>query len=130
MVAKNYARNKGSAGEREFCQWLDDNFRLYEKPKRNLSQTREGGADIICGDVAFEIKRVEKLSLLNWWTQARRAVEDKEGLAYGLEPVVAYKQKYCDWNFLISAKNIGVDSGYIMINQFVFKRWAWKRVEA
>lgn len=114
------ARAKGAAGEREFCDYLEKHFDLPEQAKRNLEQVRSGGTDIIMPPFAFEIKRQERLSLENWWIQAK-----KDGKDLGLEPVVAFRQNRQPWEFLISAKFI-IDSnlGFIRISAFVFKKWA------
>lgn len=120
-MPKINSRAKGASGEREFCQWLFDNFDIDVKPKRNLVQTREGGADVIFADFAFEIKRCQKLELFNWWMQIQKATQ--HGDALDKEPIVAFRQNGKDWEFLISAKNIGLEKGYLRINYIVFKNW-------
>lgn len=124
------AKTKGASGEREFCQYLYDNFKLEIKPERNLTQTRDGGADIICHPFAFEIKRCETLKFYDWWSQVRDAVSNKHGLAFGLIPVVAFRQNKKDWEFLISAQNIGVGFGFVHINsQVVFNEWVKNKIQ-
>jgi hypothetical protein len=114
-------RNKGASGEREFCDWLSINFPELEsngiKPKRNLEQVRNGGADIInvpC--FKFEIKRCASIKLFDWWSQVMKSEGD------GI-PVVAYRQNNKDWNFLIPAALIGVSRGYMIVNSNVFKQY-------
>lgn len=48
-------RNKGASGERELCRILFQEIGF--EAKRNLSQTREGGCDIVCGPYDLEVKR-------------------------------------------------------------------------
>ena len=114
-------RAKGASGELEFCRWLYDNLNI-PMPTRNLEQVRSGGADIL--DVppfVFEVKRVQTLALYKWWNQVRKATEnlyDDE-----LLPVVAFRQDRKDWEFLISAKEIGIDKGYLRISQRTFLKW-------
>lgn len=121
------SRTKGASGEREFCNWLYENFDLPERPVRNLEQVRSGGVDIICPPFAFEVKRCQTLDFIAWWHQVRQAV--KHGPALGLEPVVAFRQNKQDWEFLISSRFIGVEVGYIHMKKAVFKKWALRYVE-
>jgi len=112
------ARTKGASGEREFCRWLEQNFNLPVDAERNLEQVRKGGADILVPPFSFEIKRHETLSLLSWWIQAKSAAEK-----VGLTPIVAFRQNRKPWEFLISARNIGCQKGFIRLNEKVFKDW-------
>lgn len=123
------SRTKGATGERELCDWLQKTFNLEEKPTRNLDQVRDSGCDVICQPFAFEVKRCEKLDCLAWWGQIKRAVENKNGKAFGLEPVVVFRQNGNKWQFMISAKYIGVDNGWIILSELVFKKWALDFVE-
>jgi hypothetical protein len=113
-------RRKGAAGEREFCDWLQNHLKLKEKPTRNLEQTRNGGADILgVKPFVFEVKRVEKLALRKWWIQVKKASEhDVTNI-----PVVAFRQNGKPWSFLISAIYIGLDAGYMRLEEVEFKRW-------
>jgi hypothetical protein len=115
--------NKGKNGEREFCIWLEKNFHLPERPKRNLEQTREGGYDIYVKPFLFEVKRVEKIERDKWWKQVVKASEQIENSV----PVVAYRQNRHKWNFLISIKFLCYDfeeDGYLEIKDNVFIMWA------
>jgi len=117
------ARNKGAAGEREFCQWLKANLKL--EASRNLDQPREGGIDIIVSPFGFEVKRCQTLSFVDWWIQAKTACEkiwDMERVH--LMPVVAFRQNQMPWEFLISANNIGCEKGFIRISEKVFVEWS------
>lgn len=74
-------RNKGAAGEREFFRALS--LHLGETVTRNLSQTRDGGADGWAGRWRIEVKRQETLRLEDWWAQAcAQAGADWPALAY------------------------------------------------
>lgn len=112
------AIHKGKAGEREFCNWLDKNFNLPDKPERNLEQARSGGIDIIYPPFAFEVKRREALDLQSWWIQCKTGA-----LVLDLEPVVAFRQNRKLWQFLISASHISCEKGFILLNESVFKAW-------
>lgn len=115
-------RRKGAAGEREFCKWLKDKMNI--EAERNLEQTRSGGSDIIINGFCFEIKRVEVLDKRSWWVQsviASKELSEQENHEY--EPIVAYRQNRKPWNFLISARHIGLAVGYIEIQEREFTRW-------
>lgn len=120
-------RAKGSSGEREFCRWLKEAFDIDVLPTRNLEQTREGGADIL--DVppfCFEVKRVEYLSLDTWWLQVIKAAREYNDSLDSFEwiPVVAFRQNNRQWEFLISAKNIGLEHGFVRLQSLRFVQWA------
>lgn len=112
-------RNKGAAGERELAEFLYLNLPIPEKPQRNLEQVRSGGGDLLVPPFLYECKRVESLSLGDWWYQAVIAGQRAE-----LEPIVAFRQNKRSWEFLISAKNIGVDLGFMRVNSEVFFKFA------
>jgi len=102
------ARNKGARGEREAIAILQavveeclgsEAFVL----KRNLEQTREGGADITGAPLeydlfSFEIKRQEKLELNKWWKQTVTQAD-----ATGRIPVLMYKQSRVEWKVIVPA---------------------------
>ncbi len=127
-MPKINSRTKGATGEREFCQYLFDVFKIEQKPERNLEQVRSGGADIICDPFAFEIKRCENVKHNDWWQQVREAVKNPKGPAFGLIPVVAYRQNSRPWEFLIAGTYIGVDFGFVHITEFVFIDWARQQI--
>jgi hypothetical protein len=111
-------RAKGAAGEREFGRWLEENLGLQDRPQRNLEQVRSGGADII--DVPpfnFEVKRCEAIARRKWWVQVVQSCTD------GQVPVVAYRKNRQPWRFLISAKNIGLEKGFIQLEEFEARQW-------
>lgn len=123
-MARINARTKGASGEREFCDYLHTTFALEEKPCRDLEQSRSGGADVICPPFAFEVKRRETLDLSGWWLQISQAVKNKNCSAFGLVPVVAYRQNRKPWEFLIGMEHlIPGSSGFVHVSKTNFERW-------
>lgn len=112
-------RAKGAAGEREFCRWLQKVLDLDETPTRNLEQTREGGADILGVEpFVFEIKRCEGLKKQDWWLQVKAASTGEDDV-----PVVAYRQNRQPWRFLISANYLGLEAGFLELEERYFIKW-------
>ena len=66
-------RRKGADGEREVCHILADNLGI--SVNRNLSQTREGGCDIVCGPFNLEVKRRKSIAVYEWMDQAAASCE-------------------------------------------------------
>lgn len=123
-------KTKGASGEREFCEYLFKTFNLEIKPERNLNQVRSGGCDVICFPFAFEVKRREQLQFADWWNQVNDAVtKDPQSEAFGLIPVVAFRQNKKDWEFLIGGNHINVPFGFLHINKYVFNRWVRNKLE-
>jgi len=90
------SRTKGASGEREFFKLLNDHLG-YEAFKRNLVQTREGGADSETDlPVSIEVKRQEKLSLPAWLQQSR-----EQAKRAGKVPVLAYRRSREPWTILV-----------------------------
>lgn len=89
------ARTKGAAGERELFKLL--NAALEGEPfRRNLIQTRAGGADTEAHHpVSIEVKRQEMLRLKQWIDQMREQAEP------GQTPVLAYRRNGESWNILV-----------------------------
>jgi hypothetical protein len=113
-------RKKGSEGEREFARWLKEKLDLDFLPTRNLDQVRDGGADIMTvPPFIFEVKRVEKISRRDWWLQVVTASRKFPETV----PVVAYRQNRQPWRFLISANCIGLDKGFVQIEEFEAISW-------
>jgi Holliday junction resolvase len=88
------SRRKGAAGERELIRLLRDE--LGDIVSRNLSQTRDGGRDILgLPGYAVEVKRCEIGRIAAWKRQAVAQAADDE-LA-----VVAWRQNGRPWVFLV-----------------------------
>lgn len=72
------SRDKGANGEREVVSLLADELGIAAK--RQLDQSRDGGADIIieCGSksLAIEVKRVERSKPLEWLRQVEAVSTD------------------------------------------------------
>jgi hypothetical protein len=118
-------RNKGAAGEREVLKLLGE--RLGITLNRNLSQTRNGGADCVeLGRIRLEIKRQEKLNIPAWWRQAEEQAglllvsidtnnnsdgdlnaQNLPGSPPGkpdrLIPALAYRQSHKPWTFVLDS---------------------------
>lgn len=87
-------RNKGANAERELLRIIGD--RLGIPLSRNLTQTRNGGADCLdLPGVALEVKRCEQLQLNQWWRQAQRQAPA------GKIPVLAYRQSRKPWAIVV-----------------------------
>lgn len=92
------ARNKGAQGEREFFALLNRFLPERLRLKRDLAQSREGGADGSTAQCVIEVKRQESLRLNDWMAQARLAAESDGSATY---PVVAYRQNGQPWRCLV-----------------------------
>ena len=68
-------RNKGAAYEREIVHVLVERGYLAA---RNLTQTREGGADIILQDFIIECKRRASIAIYDWLDQATLAAKGRK----------------------------------------------------
>ena len=106
--------HKGKRGEVEFCQWLENKLGIVVE--RNYNQAK-GGADIIIDDFIFEIKRRQELDLTDWWYQVIIAAKKYDT---NLIPVVAFRQNRKPWEFLLPAELIGLQLGYLRVNEKVF----------
>ena len=112
------ARNKGANGEREAAKWLQDNFNLEVLPERNLEQVRKGGFDLVgFAPFAFEVKRCQVLAKRDWWLQVVNSCEPSD------IPVVMFRQNRQPWRFLISAKHVGLQTGFIQLESREFIMW-------
>ena len=120
------SRNKGVTGERFAAKWLYDNLKLDDIPLRNLEQVREGGNDLTGpAPLSIEVKRCETLLKRDWWMQA------VSGTTALLDtPVVMYRQSRQPWRFLISARCIGLTSGFVQVEEREFVKWASRLVAA
>lgn len=107
-------RTKGKAGESEFV----NRFQMFfpNELKRNLLQTREGGADISgCHPFCIEVKRCEKIERPKWWRQVLAATAPDE------ISVVAFRQNKKPWTFLLPVYlMIPGAEGYVEASEEVF----------
>jgi hypothetical protein len=123
------AVQKGKTGEKEFCEFLKVHFDV--DLEREYNQASGNSTDIVFDPYfMFEIKRREKLDFDPWWTQVRHASEvHKRKSGKYLMPVVAFRQNRKQWEFLIPATLIGVDSRYLHVDKWVFLQFAKSYVE-
>jgi len=92
-------RRKGAQAEREVLRLLGEE--LGQQLQRNLSQTREGGADCICvRGYAIEVKRQESLSRPAWWRQAC-----EQAARLGVEPLLLYRRSREQWTAWIHTRD-------------------------
>ena len=108
------SRNKGARGEREFIAILQeavDEVMGEDAPelKRNLFQTREGGADVAgmpeaLDFMALEIKRQEALNIEAWWNQTLEQAAGTNRI-----PVLAYRQSRRKWRVIMTAVFTALD---------------------
>ena len=84
-------RDKGQRGEREFFGLLSDH--LGTCVRRNVDQTRNGGADgIEVPGWAIEVKRWERGFRAEWWEQACRQASIAKR-----SPALAYRASHQPW---------------------------------
>jgi hypothetical protein len=106
---------KGAKGELEFCSRYDIFF--GETLKRNLLQTREGGADVTgCNPWVIEVKRCQNVEHNKWWRQVNAAVKEAWEI-----PVVAYRVNNGRWTFQVPSKLLGIEcSGFVVTNEDIW----------
>ena len=84
-------RRKGAQAEREVLKLLGEE--LGQMLTRNLTQTREGGADCLAVQGwAIEVKRQEALSRPAWWRQACEQAQ-----RVGAEPMLLFRRNREQW---------------------------------
>ena len=112
-------RRKGAAAEREVLRLLGEE--LGQMLQRNLSQTREGGADCLCvRGWAIEVKRQEALSRPAWW---RQAVVQAERV--GQEPMLLYRRSREAWTAWIHTRDgMWREGTLIDAAQAIREKWA------
>lgn len=94
------SRLKGQRGEREFFKILSE--LLGYDIKRNLSQTRDGGADSLCVDGwMIEVKYREQSQLGKWWRKIYFDATNSDR-----KPLLAYRANHKEWVCAISAQDI------------------------
>lgn len=99
------SRNKGAAGEREFCKRLAGELQEHGVDyhlSRNLKQTRDGGYDIDgLDELAIEVKRAKKPALESWWTQC--VIQSYQSKRI---PVLAYRLDNQKWRVRMHVKHL------------------------
>ena len=113
------SRSKGRNGEYEAQRWLQKILKLDYLPERNLEQVRSGGYDLYAAPFLVEVKRCEVLEFRAWWKQ----ITDAAALYTDVIPIVLFRQNRQPWRILISASNIGLESGFVLLDKPEAKRW-------
>ena len=93
------SRQKGQRGEREICHLLAE--KLGGEYKRNLSQTQDGGYDVLgLEGFAIEVKFQETLSIERWWKQTvEQAGKDRV-------PVLFFRKSRENWRVAIPFQGV------------------------
>ena len=120
------SRSKGRNGEYEAAKWLTKVLGLDYTPERNLEQTRDGGYDLYAPPFMVEVKRCERLELVKWWRQVSTAAS----LYIHVIPIVLYRPNRQKWRMLISATNIGLDKGFVTLENGEAKKWLRMQYQA
>ena len=104
------ARTKGAGGEREIIQPIFDN--LGYQLKRNLDQTRSGGADLICDDPSFPFA-IEVKRRRDGWTHAPAWWEQVEEACAGTRmlPVLIYRFDRRPWRCVMRVNTVSFALG-------------------
>lgn len=88
-------RDKGARGEREFCKEIA--AYLGENIRRQLGAARDGGPDVLIGELwAIEVKRGEVLRLNDWWRQSR-----EQAAVANRYPALAYRANGQPWRVIV-----------------------------
>lgn len=114
-------RRKGSAAEREVLKLLGQE--LGQMLTRNLTQTREGGADCLAvKGWAIEIKRQERLSRPTWWKQACEQAQ-----RVGAEPMLLFRRNREKWTAWVhTSQNQWRETDIVGAAQAIREKWlAW-----
>ncbi len=83
-------RSKGARAENQFAAMLSDDLGI--PIKRTLGQARDGGADIMLGIFAVQIKHAARASIKSWWQQTVTDAHKANKI-----PVLAYKINRQGW---------------------------------
>jgi Holliday junction resolvase len=105
-------RTKGSRAECQLASMLSDD--LGFEIKRTLGQARDGGADILLGPYAVQVKHAAKANLKSWWQQTcTDAAKCKR------QPVLAYKINRQGWRIRMRMKEVhGINEAWTYDHQY------------
>ena len=107
MMAKINSRAKGKSAERELIGELKRLLpgALTDGLERNLTQTRNGGHDILGLDGwAIEVKRyaeVKPADMQRFWEQTTEQARKEQA-----RPVLCYRQDRREWRAVVSASEV------------------------
>jgi len=128
------SRRKGAVGEREVVKLLKDAIGSDEV-ERNLSQSRDGGSDILLEEhsIAIEVKRVEAFAdydVSKWWNQC---VSEKPA---GWLPLLLYRKNRGKWRMRCFGSVMAYDGCFVpyvvdcLFDTVLFKQIASLRKES
>lgn len=86
------SRTKGKSGEREVSRILTDRGIHHD---RLLDGRRQVHGDILAGDVAIEVRRREKISIIRW------SADHEASVPAHLTPAVCYRSNGEPWRMSI-----------------------------
>lgn len=92
------SRNKGATGERECVHFWKD---VWPDVRRNLSQTREGGYDLLGTPYTIEVKRGKRPNVWAAYEQASKAMGEE-----ALPPLVLARKDHGEWMAFMEAKEL------------------------
>lgn len=90
-------RNKGAQGERDWCAMLKA---VGFDAKRALGQARDGGGDVPCPPILWEVKRYAKFAVYEHMDQAIASAPQYPGCGI---PAVALRGDEKDWLVVMRA---------------------------
>ena len=92
-------RPNGAAGEREICDLIFQHLGI--QVHRNLSQTRDGGADIKLNPYSIEVKRRAAIgNIYEWMDQA------SNGCDPGERPIVVCRADRKEWLAIVPIEEL------------------------
>jgi len=94
-----YQRTKGAVGEREWCAKLNE---FGFEAKRALGQARDGGGDVPCPPMLYEVKRHAAFAVYKHLEQAIAAMPQYAGCTV---PAVALRGDGKDWLVVLRAED-------------------------
>ena len=95
-------RLKGQRGEREAFKLMSD--RLGTIVRRNIDQTRKGGADgMEIPGWAVEVKRQQRSYVEAWW---RQAVDQASACEPQRRPLLLYRANHRPWRAVMRLKDV------------------------
>jgi len=105
-------RDKGARAENQLAAMLSDDLGLCIK--RTLGQARDGGADIMLGPFAIQVKHAARSNIKGWWQQTcADAAKCKRS------PVLAYKLNRQGWRVRMRMRElIGINEAWTFNHQY------------
>jgi len=92
-------RTKGARAELQFANMLTEDLGVIVK--RTLGQARDGGADILLGPFAVQIKHAAKATIKSWWQQTVTDAHKAKKI-----PVLAYKINRQNWRIRMRMREV------------------------